>query len=41
MNFNAKGDLGNPAIAWFKWIDGRYVEVDPKTLVPPILDTTP
>ena len=41
VSFDAKGDLGNPAIAWFKWIDGRYVEVDPKTLVPPILDTTP
>lgn len=41
VSFDANGDLANPAIAWFKWIDGRYVEVDPKTLVPPILDTTP
>ena len=37
----AKGDLNAPSIAWFKWIDGRYVEVDPKTLAPPLLDTTP
>ena len=41
VSFDAKGDLANPAIAWFKWIDGRYVEVDPKTLQPPVLDTTP
>lgn len=41
VSFNAKGDLNAPSIAWFKWIDGRYVEVDPKTLAPPILDTTP
>ena len=41
MNFDAKGDLTNPAIAWFRWIDGRYVEVDPKTLQPPTVDTTP
>jgi branched-chain amino acid transport system substrate-binding protein len=41
VSFDAKGDLANPAIAWFKWIDGRYVEVDPKTLQPPTLDTTP
>ena len=41
VSFDAKGDLANPAIAWFKWIDGRYVEIDPATLAPPILDTTP
>ena len=41
VSFDAKGDLTNPAIAWFRWIDGRYVEVDPRTLQPPILDTTP
>ncbi|WP_421694835.1 branched-chain amino acid ABC transporter substrate-binding protein [Aestuariivirga sp.] len=41
ITFDQKGDLTNPAIAWFKWIDGRYVEVDPVTLVPPIPDTTP
>ena len=41
VSFDAKGDLTNPTIAWFKWVDGRYVEVDPKTLEPPILNTTP
>lgn len=41
VSFDAKGDLAAPSIAWFKWIDGRYVEVDPGTLAPPILDTTP
>ena len=41
VSFDAKGDLANPSIAWFKWVDGRYVEVDPKTLLPPVLDTTP
>ena len=41
VTFDAKGDLTTSSITWFKWIDGRYVEVDPKTLVPPILDTTP
>lgn len=41
VSFDARGDLANPAIAWFKWVDGRYVEVDPKTLLPPALDTTP
>lgn len=41
VSFDARGDLANPAIAWFKWVDGRYVEVDPKTLQPPVLDTTP
>ena len=41
VSFDAKGDLENPAIAWFKWIDGRYVEIDPATLAPPVLDTTP
>lgn len=41
VSFDARGDLAAPAIAWFKWIDGRYVEVDPKTLLPPILETTP
>ena len=41
VTFDARGDLTNPAVAWFKWIDGRYVEIDPKTLAPPVLDTTP
>ncbi len=41
VSFDAKGDLTQPVTAWFKWIDGRYVEVDPKTLQPPVLDTTP
>ena len=41
VSFDAKGDLTAPAIALFRWIDGRYVEVDPKTLQPPVLDTTP
>lgn len=41
VSFDARGDLTAPAIAWFKWVDGRYVEVDPKTLQPPTLDTTP
>jgi branched-chain amino acid transport system substrate-binding protein len=39
--FDARGDLKEPKIAWFKWIGGRYVEIDPATLQPPILDTTP
>ena len=39
--FDIKGDLKDPAIAWFRWIGGRYVEIDPATLAPPILDTTP
>ncbi|MCA3556120.1 branched-chain amino acid ABC transporter substrate-binding protein [Aestuariivirga sp.] len=41
VSFDSKGDLRTPSIAWFKWIDSRYVEVDPRTLEPPILDTTP
>lgn len=41
VSFDARGDLANPSIAWFKWVDGRYIEVDPQTLAPPILDTTP
>lgn len=41
VSFDSRGDLKDPAIAWFKWIDGRYVEVDPATLQPPIPDTTP
>lgn len=41
VSFDARGDLTQPAIAWYKWIDGRYIEVDPKTLQPPVLDTTP
>ncbi|MEI7597950.1 MAG: branched-chain amino acid ABC transporter substrate-binding protein [Aestuariivirga sp.] len=41
VSFNAMGDLANPSTAWFKWVDGRYLEVDPKTLLPPALDTTP
>jgi branched-chain amino acid transport system substrate-binding protein len=39
--FDLKGDLKEPKLAWFRWIDDRYVEVDPQTLAPPILDTTP
>ena len=39
--FDAKGDLVNPRISWFKWSDGRYIEIDPATLEPPVLDTTP
>jgi hypothetical protein len=39
--FDMKGDLREPKVAWFKWIGGRYVEIDPATLAPPILDTTP
>jgi branched-chain amino acid transport system substrate-binding protein len=41
ISFDAKGDLTAPAITWLKWIDGRYVEIDPATLAPPVLDTTP
>lgn len=41
VSFDAKGDLVNPAIAWLKWEDGRYVAIDPATLAPPVLDTTP
>ena len=41
VTFDAKGDLTSPAIAWLKWVDGRYVPIDPATLAPPILDTTP
>ncbi len=39
--FDNKGDLAEPRIAWFKWIDGRYAEIDPATLEPPTLTTTP
>lgn len=41
VSFDARGDLRDPAIAWLRWIDGRYVEIDPATLAPPTLDTTP
>ncbi len=41
IGFDPKGDLVNPRVAWFKWIDGRYAEIDPATLQPPQLDTTP
>ena len=41
VRFDPKGDLIDPRFAWFKWIDGRYVEIDPATLEPPLLDTTP
>jgi branched-chain amino acid transport system substrate-binding protein len=41
IGFDNKGDLLNPRVAWFKWIDGRYAEIDPATLEPPLLDTTP
>ena len=39
--FDMKGDLKEPKTAWFRWIGGRYVEIDPATLQPPLLDTTP
>jgi branched-chain amino acid transport system substrate-binding protein len=39
--FDAKGDLKEPKVSWFRWIGGRYVEIDPATLAPPIIDTTP
>jgi branched-chain amino acid transport system substrate-binding protein len=39
--FDMKGDLKEPRLSWFRWIGGRYVEIDPATLQPPILDTTP
>ena len=41
VSFDIKGDLKDPRLAWFRWIEGRYVEIDPATLAPPILDTTP
>lgn len=41
VSFDAKGDLKAPRIAWFRWIDGRIAEVDPATLLPPEIDTTP
>jgi branched-chain amino acid transport system substrate-binding protein len=41
VRFDSRGDLTDPRFAWFKWIDGRYVEIDPATLEPPLLDTTP
>ena len=39
--FDMKGDLKEPKTAWFRWIGERYVEIDPETLQPPILETTP
>lgn len=39
MKFNAKGDLQDPLIAWFRWSDGRFAEIDPQTLQPPELVT--
>jgi branched-chain amino acid transport system substrate-binding protein len=41
IRFDARGDLANPSFAWFRWIDGRYTEIDPATLAPPTPDTTP
>ena len=41
VSFDAKGDLRQPKLAWFKWVNGRYTEIDPATLEPPVLDTTP
>lgn len=41
VSFDQKGDLREPRIAWFKWMGGRYIEVDPTTLAPFVLDTTP
>jgi len=39
--FDARGDLRDPRIAWFRWRDGRYQEIDPQTLEPPELPATP
>jgi branched-chain amino acid transport system substrate-binding protein len=39
--FDMKGDLKEPRVSWFRWLGGRYVDVDPATLAPPLLDTTP
>jgi branched-chain amino acid transport system substrate-binding protein len=39
--FDMRGDLKEPKTAWFRWIGERYVEIDPETLQPPILETTP
>ena len=41
MSFDAKGDLREPLFAWFRWSQGRYAEVDPRTLEPPALVATP
>lgn len=41
ISFDAKGDLREPRIAWFRWRDGRYQEIDPQTLEPPELPSTP
>ena len=41
VTFDAKGDLVVPKFAWFRWSDGRYAEIDPATLEPPALSTTP
>ncbi len=41
LTFDAKGDLVAPKFAWFRWSDGRYAEIDPATLEPPALSTTP
>jgi branched-chain amino acid transport system substrate-binding protein len=41
MSFDAKGDLRDPLLAWFRWSKGRYAEVDPRTLEPPALVATP
>ena len=35
ISFDAKGDLRQPHFAWFRWVDGRYDEIDPATLEPP------
>jgi ABC-type branched-subunit amino acid transport system substrate-binding protein len=41
VSFNPAGDLKQPNFAWFRWSDGRYGEIDPLTLEPPALTTTP
>lgn len=41
VSFDAKGDLRAPRVAWFKWTNSRYIEIDPATLEPPALSTTP
>lgn len=41
VSFDPRGDLQAPRTAWFRWINGRYAEIDPATLQPPVLNTTP
>lgn len=41
VRFDTKGDLQDPRFSWFRWSDGRYFEIDPATLQPPEISTTP